>query len=168
MSWSKALRHSVLAGIILGLPVALGACSFSPVYSGTLAAQPGLNLAYAKPTSRLQQIIYQELALRFGRSDSETAPLVTVSASGSAAEMMVTPTTNPAKPLMVTVTATLTVTARDGSDTPPRSFTRSATADYTRSGQVMADNAAAENAAERAARSAAESLRLALLAALSR
>ncbi|MGV8833852.1 MAG: hypothetical protein ACOH2N_17930 [Devosia sp.] len=168
MSWSKALRRTGLAGFVLSVGVALGACSFSPVYSGALAEHPGLNLAYAKPTTRLEQIVYQELSLRLGTSTAETAPLVTVTASSSAGDMMVTSTTNPAKPVEVTVTATLTITARDGSDTPPTIFTRTAAANYTRSGQVMADNAAGEEAAERAAKSAAESLRLGVLAALSR
>lgn len=168
MSWSRPLRRIVFAGLVLGVGAALGACSFSPVYSGALACQPLLNLAYAKPATRLEQVIYQELALRFGSSDSATAPLATVSASASGADMMLSVTANPAKAVEVTVTATLTIAPRDGSVTKPQVFTRTASADYTRSGQVLADNAAAAEAAERAARSAAESLRLAVLAALSR
>ena len=168
MSWFKALRNTVLAAIVLGTAASLGACSFSPVYSGALADHPSINLAYAKPTTRLQQVIYQELSLRLGHSESEVAPLATVAVSSSATEMMTTTTTNPSKPLEVTVTATLTITARDGSTAPAQQFTRTAAADYTRSGQVLADNAAAEEAAERAAKSVAESLRLAVFAALSR
>ena len=168
MSWSRPLRRMVFAGLMLGIGAALGACSFSPVYSGALASQPLLNLAYAKPTNRLEQVIYHELALRFGSSDLENAPLATVSASSSAVDMMLSATANPAKAVEVTVTATLTIAPRDGSVTKPQVFTRTASADYTRSGQVLADNAAAAEAAERAARSAAESLRLAVLAALSR
>lgn len=168
MSSCKALCRTVLAGLMLGFGVTLSACSFSPVYSGTLAEHPTLNLAYAKPKTRLEQIIYQELSLRLGQSGSDMAPLVSVVASASAGDMMVTTTTNPAKPVEVTVTATLTMTPRDGSALKPQVFTRSAAADYTRSGQVLADNAAADEAGERAARSAAESLRLAVLASLSR
>jgi hypothetical protein len=168
MSLSKALRRTVLAGFMLSIGAALGACSFSPVYSGALAEQPSLNLAYAKPTTRLEQVVYQELSLRLGASTSETAPLATVTTSTSTADMLVTGNLSPAIPVEVTVTATLSITARDGSDTGPRKFTRAAAADYTRSGQIIADTAAAEEAAERAAKSAAESLRLAVLAALSR
>ena len=168
MSWSSPLRRIVFAGLVLGLGAAMGACSFSPVYSGTLASQPLLNLAYAKPTSRLEQVIYQELALRFGTSDAATAPLATVTASTAAVGTMLSATADPNKALEVTVTATLTIAPRDGSVTPPQTFTRTATASYTRSGQVLADNAAAAEAAERAAKGAAESLRLAVLAALSR
>ncbi|MBS3850355.1 hypothetical protein KD146_16770 [Devosia sp. BSSL-BM10] len=168
MSLSNALRRTVLAGFMLGIGAALGGCSFSPVYSGTLASQPSLNLAYAKPANRLEQLIYQELALRLGESTSETAPLATVSASAGGGDMLVTGNPSPAIPVEVKVTATLTITARDGSDAEARSFTRTASANYTRSGQIVADNAAADEAVERAARGAAESLRLAVLAGLNR
>ena len=168
MSWSKPLRRIVFAGLVLAVGTALGACSFSPVYSGALASQPLLNLAYAKPTNRLEQVIYQELALRFGTSDAATAPLATVTASPAPVATMISATVNPNMALEVTVTAELTIAPRDGSTTDPQTFTRTATASYTRSGQVLADNAAAAEAAERAAKSAAESLRLAVLAAVSR
>ncbi|WP_240231239.1 hypothetical protein [Devosia lacusdianchii] len=169
MSWSKTLRRTAVIGLALGLGPVLGACSFTPVYSGALASQPDLNLAYGKPNSRLEQVVYQELALRFGpSSEAETAPLATVSVGSSAADMTMAATANPSKPMEVTVTATLTIARRDGSTTPPMTFTRKATANYTRSGQVLADNTAAAEASERAAKVAAESLRLAVLAALSR
>lgn len=168
MLWSRAHQRTVFAALTLSMGVTLAACSFSPVYSGAMADKPSLELSYAKPNNRLEQVIYQELALRLGRSAGETAPLATVSASAGASDLMVTRTDNPAKPLQVTVSATLSITARDGSSTPPQAFTRAATADYTRSGQVLADNAAAEEAAERAAKSAAESLRLAVLASRAR
>lgn len=184
MSWSEAARRTAghpsgstrWAGLVRSLAVAgllasataLGACSFSPVYSGTLASQPMLDLAYAKPTSRLEQVVYQELALRFGSSDAATAPLATVSISLSAPGVGLSATANPNKLYRATVTATLTITRRDGTDADPISFTRQASAEYTTSGQVLADTAAANEAAERAAKAAAESLRLAVLAALSR
>ena len=168
MSLSKPLRRIALAGLLLGLGATLGACSFSPVYSGALASQPLLNLAYAKPNNRLEQLIYQELSLRLGTTTSPTAPLVTVSASSSAADLALSQTVNPNKPMDVTVTATLTIQRRDGMTEEPLTFTRSATANYTRNGQVLADREASVEAAERAAVSAAESLRLAVLASLSR
>lgn len=168
MSWSKALRPIVFASLVLGTATLLGGCSFQPVYSGALASQPLLNLAYAKPNSRLEQVIYQELSLRFGSSDAATAPLAKVSVSSRGADIMLSDTDNPAEAMEVTVTATLTITPRDGSATPPQSFTRTATAGYARSDQVLSSRAAAAEAAERAAKSAAESLRLAVLAALSR
>ena len=168
MSWSSPMRRIAFAGLLLAAGTALGACSFSPVHSGTLASQPMLNLAYAKPVTRLEQIIYQELALRFGSSDAETAPLASVTATSSAVGIGLSQTANPNKLNRVTVTATLTVSRRDGTAAEPVSFTRQASADYTTSSQVLADTSAANEAAERAAKAAAESLRLALLASLSR
>ena len=171
MSWSEAAcklaRSFALAGF-LAAAAALAGCSFSPVYSGTLASQPMLNLAFAKPNSRLEQVVYQELALRFGSSEAATAPLVTVSIASTSSAVAMSVTDNPNKLQRSVVNATLTLTYRDGSAAKPQSFTRQATAEYTTSGQVLADTAAANEAAERAARAAAESLRLALLASLSR
>jgi hypothetical protein len=161
------MRSIALAAILLGGATALGACSFTPVYSGARASQPMLELAYAKPTTRLEQIIYQELALRLGSSEATTAPLVMATVATTRVALGSSATANPNKPYRVTVTATLSVTPRDGSGSP-LSFTRMASADYTTSSQVMANNAAATDAQERAARAAAESLRLALLASLSR
>lgn len=168
MSLFKRLRPIVLVSALMGVGATLGACSFSPVYSGALASQPLLNLAYAKPNSRLEQVVYQELSLRLGSSASETAPLASVSVSSSAEESMLSKTVNPNKARQVTVTATLTITARDGSTDKPQSFTRVGTASYTASDQVLPSRFAADEAAERAAKAAAESLRLAVLAALSR
>ena len=167
MSWSSRLRRITAIGVVLGLATALSACSFSPVYSGTLASQPLLDLAFAKPASRLEQVIYQELRLRFGSSEAETAPLATVAASASGGTVGLSQTANPNKLARMTVTATLTI-RRDGTSAEPINFTRVASADYTTSGQVLADSAAAQEAVERAGKAAAESLRLAVLASLSR
>lgn len=170
MSLSKAampsLRRIVLAGALVALGSALGACSFSPVYGGAAASQPQLALAYAKPKTRLEQVIYQELALRLGATDAPTAPQASVVASASATAPAQSYTANPSLPQEVTVTASLTITHPDGR--APETFTRRATASYTRNSQVLADNAAATEAAERAAKAAAESLRLAVLASRSR
>ena len=68
----------------------------------------------------------------------------------------------------VTVTATLTITRRDGSTVAPVVLTRTATAQYTTNSQVLASTTAVNEASERAAKAAAESLRLAILASLSR
>lgn len=182
MSWSEAARQGAgnghprrslaraiaCAGLLACSAMMLGACSFSPVYSGTLASQPMLDLAFAKPTTRLEQVVYQELALRFGSSDAPTAPLATVSVSSSAGGIGMSATSNPNTLYRTIVTATLTIARRDGTGAEPMTFTRQATAEYTTSGQVLADTAAANEAAERAAKAAAESLRLAMLASLSR
>jgi hypothetical protein len=169
MSLSKLTRRIAYASLVLGLGMALSACSFSPVYqTGTLASQPKLNLAYAKPTSRIEQIIYQDLALRFGETVDETSPLVTVSTSTSGARIGISQTSNPNETQRLTLTATATITYRDGSKRPPLAITRTASADYTTTNQVLANIEAAGDAGDRAAKAAAESLRLALLAVASR
>jgi len=168
MSLSEPLRP-LAAAILLALMPALAACSsFQPVYSGRLAQQPALELAYARPANRLEQIIYQELSLRLGSSTSPSAPLVAVTASASSTTPFLSATDSPSKPYRATVTASLTITPRDGVDTAPIRLTRSATAQYTTNSQVLADRSAEIEAQERAARAAAESLRLAVLAALAR
>lgn len=169
MSWSKTMRSLALTATLLVSGALLGACSFQPVYSGALTSQPLLNLAYAKPANRLEQIVYQELSLRLGSSTSETAPLAQVSVSvGLGGIGGLTATGNPSAPSRATATATLTITQRDGSTTKPLVITRVAIAQYSTNSQVFANNTAATEAGERAAKSAAESLRLAVLAALSR
>ena len=168
MSLSSSMRSIALAAILLGGATALGACSFTPVYSGALASQAMLELAYAKPTTRLEQIIYQELALRLGSSEATTAPLVMATVATTTAAIGKSDTANPNNAYRVTVTATLTVTPRKPGSGEPLSVTRMASAEYTTSSQVLAGTAAAADAQERAARAAAESLRLALLASLSR
>src|SRR5215217_3070691 len=112
-SLSRLKPIALVAALIFGAAV-LGACSFQPVYSGRLADSPRLDLAYASPNSRLDQIIYQDLAFRLGETEGETAPLVTVSVSNGTTEPFLSATANPNKPREATVTAVLTITPRDG------------------------------------------------------
>ena len=175
MSWSDRFRGVLLAATLLGGAAVLSGCSFSPVYGGNgsfgrgaLADQPLLNYAYAKPNSRLEQVVYQELALRLGSSDAETAPLVSLSVSAGGVGVMQSVTPDPRKVAEMSVTVTATITPRDGSGNAPVTITRRATATYSHAGQALNDNEAALEAQERAARSAAESLRLAILASASR
>lgn len=166
---SRTMRRQAFFGAIFGTMTLLAGCSsFTPVYSGALAAMPSLGLSYAKPNSRLEQVIYQELSLRLGSSDEVTAPLASLLVNYGAADMMLSRTDNPSKPVEATVTASLTITPRDNSGTAAKTFTRTATANYTRNDQVLADRAALDEALERAAKAVAESLRLAVLADLSR
>lgn len=165
MSSSRLKRLALIVPLALAV-AGLGACSFQPVYSGRLAENPQLQLAYAAPKTRLEQIVYQELSFRLGESTASTAPLVSANVSSSATEPYLSKTLNPNIPREMTVTATVTITPRDGIDTKPITITRTAKAQHTRSGQVLADEAAMIEAQERAARSVAESLRLAILAAL--
>lgn len=165
MSSSRLKRLALIVPLAI-VSAGLSACSFQPVYSGRLAENPQLQLAYAKPTTRLEQVVYQELSLRLGETTALTAPLVTLSVSGSVSAPYLSATSNPNTPYEATVSATATIAARDGSADKPITITRTAKAQLTHSGQVLADTQADQEAQERAARSAAESLRLAILAAL--
>lgn len=164
---SKALRFTLLGLALLAVP-ALAACtSLRPVYATPEhAAATSVAVAFAKPAGRLEQIVQQELALRFNTTDSPTAPLASVSVQAIGGTSFLTASAGPLGLGRTGVTATITVTPRDGSASMPFSITRSADTSYTTSGQVLADRAAANEALERAARAAAESLRLALLGVL--
>ena len=170
MWWSSGFRSLTLAAALAAAALPLGGCSFSPVYggAGAMAGQQVLALNYAKPTTRLEQIVYQELRLRLGASEAPDAPRASVSVSASAIDPSIADEdeVNLYDTRRVTITATLTVT-RPG-EARPRTYTRVATADYIYANQVLASRTAADEAAERAALSAAESLRLAVLADLSR
>lgn len=167
MSWFSPLRSS---GLALGLVIAaatLGGCSFSPVYGEANAARAEqFALSFARPGSRLEQIIYQELAESFGNSATAEPREARVALSVVYADAALSQTGSPYKPLEVTITGTLTVAALPGGK--PIVLTRTATASFTKNDQVLADRMAGTEAAERAAQSVAESLRLGLLAVLSR
>lgn len=166
---NRGLRPIALGAILLASGALLGACSFQPVYSGTLASQPSLDLAFAKPGSRLEQIIYQDLALRLGSSQSASAPLARVSVSSSSGGNSVRSASSAATDFgQTSVTATLVITQPGETTEKPLVIRRTGTAQYTTSGQVLADTTALAEANERAAKAAAESLRLGVLAALIR
>ena len=167
MSLSKLKPLALIVSLAL-VPTSLAACSFQPVYSGKLAENPQLQLAYAEPSTRLEQIVYQELSFRLGKTASPKAPLVSVVVSAGGSTPYLSVTANPNKPYEATATATLTVTPRDGVDEKAITITRTAKAQFTQAGQVLSNEAAITEAQERATRAVAESLRLALLAALGR
>lgn len=167
MSLSKLKPLALIVSLAL-VSASLAACSFQPVYSGKLAENPQLHLAYAEPATRLDQIVYQELAFRLGKTTSPKAPLVSVVVSASSGSPYLSVTANPNAPYEATATATLTVTPRDGVDEKAITITRTAKAQFTQTSQVLTNQAAITEAQERATRAVAESLRLALLAALGR
>ncbi|WDR07388.1 hypothetical protein PSQ90_08210 [Devosia rhodophyticola] len=167
LSSKQLIKSGLLIAVLLAVP-ALAGCTFAPVYSGKLAERPNIPLAYAKPDNRMEQIINQQLALRLGASDVLTAPLAKVVANSSVRARSISQTVNPYRVYEVTVTATLNIEARDGSESEPLTFTRAATAQFNSNSQVLADTEAQIEARERAAKAVAESLRLAVLASLSR
>lgn len=167
MSLSRPFRVALIALSLAG-GVALSACSFQPVHSGRLAEAPAMQLAYAAPNTRLEQLVYQELSFRLGKTDNTTAPLVSVVVRPEVSTSFLSQTAAPDKLHEAKLTGVLTLTYRDTSGRAPLRITRTATAQFERNGQVLAESSAQIEAQERAAKSLAESLRLALLAAYSR
>jgi LPS-assembly lipoprotein len=163
----SCLKPALLALTFIS-PLALAACSgFTPVYSEGQPAARAMTFAYAEPRNRLEQVIYQELGLRLGKTTDASAPLIQVTTSVGSRDLTLASNPNPSDPREAVVTATATVLDGPGGRQLVR-ITRNARASYTENAQGLANFSARTEAEERAAKSAAESLRLALLGALSR
>jgi hypothetical protein len=165
MSLFRPARIALIALSLAG-GVAVSACSFQPLHSGRQAEAAQLQLAYAAPNTRLEQIVYQELSFRLGKSTRPDAPLVNISVRPEVNAAFLSQTANPNKLHEARVIGDLTITYRDQSGLPPVRLTRTATAQFNRDGQVLAERAAETQALERAAKALAESLRLAVYGSL--
>ncbi|MCD7058418.1 hypothetical protein [Pelagibacterium xiamenense] len=159
---SRAARAAAVAIAVLAAPV-LAACSFGPVYSGAAQSRPALALRYAEPGSRLEQIVYQELARDLGRSTDADAPVLSVSVGISETRVGLSSASSPVSDRQVVATATWTL-REDGAVISTGK--RTAVSGYQRTGQTFADDRAEANAEEQATRAVAEAVRLALLAEL--
>jgi hypothetical protein len=163
-SFSRAVRVALI-GVALTLPLA--ACTgIRPVYSDAALGAKRVNVVYAAPNNRLEQIIYNDLALRLGKSSGVSAPTVTVSAYGYGTDLNTTTVGTPVNAKQAVVGASLTVTAPDGSVL--FSGGRTQTADYTSSSQTLANQQAVDSAQRRAALLLADTLRLDILGALAK
>jgi hypothetical protein len=162
---SSSSRLVRIAAIIAALAIvpALAACSgFRPVYGdASVGGQQQIAVSYASPKNRLEQIIYQDLALRLGTSTGNV-PVVSVSVSQSSSTLAGKAAGS--TPREMRVTAKLVVTGADGTVLLNKS--RSQTADYNSGPQELANQQAAADAAERAAKLLADTIRLEILAAL--
>lgn len=157
-------RRFVLA--MIAVAPLLAGCSFTPLYGDSENdGIAGSGFAYAEPTNRIEQIIYQELAFRLGKDTRPSAPLVTVSASTSERSVGRTSAGSVLTIYESVASATLSVDRREANPERVLSLSRFATASYEISGQVSADRFAVSNARENAARSVADTLRLILAAA---
>ena len=165
MSWSRGIRVLAVLAVTAALPL-LSACSgFRPVYGEGFSAAARHSFDYAEPGSRLDQVIYTELRLRLAPETANPDAIdVAVSASASTRAITKTGVAKPAATQEMTVSASISVTGPDGKLI--FSGTRSASALYTTTGQVLADTAAQTDASERAARALADTIRLAILGAL--
>lgn len=145
------------------LPLALAGCtSFRPVYGENGIGAERIALSYAKPTSRLEQIIYRDLALNLGRAAG--GPLLTVATKTNNRALTRSDVARPSQQREAVVTATIEV--KDAAGSVVYNGERSAAASYSTDGQGLADAEALRNAEERAAHALAETIRLTLIAAL--
>jgi hypothetical protein len=162
-SFSRAVG-SVL--VVFALVVPLAACTgIRPVYSDAGLGAQRVDVAYAAPANRLEQIIYQDLSLRLGKADGNV-PLVRISARAGASNLTSNTIASPTTPKKMTVSATLTVTAPDG--TVLFSGVRSQTADFTTDAQTLSNQQASDAAERQAALLLADTLRLQILATLAK
>jgi len=155
--------------VVLALLPALGACSgLTPVYGTNQFTTGRIELAMSPPNNRVEQIIYQDLALHFTRKSGPGVPKLTVSAGAGAAQLTDTQNVvNTAqRPDVMTVTASITLVDADGKVL--FSGSRSQSADYNSGPQVLANNQAANDAQARAAHLLADTIRLSVLGALSK
>ena len=162
-SSSRVLRTGLVCLALGAASLGLAGCTFAPVYGDYGVAQGRVAVTYNKPATRLDQIIIQDLSVRLGKSDAPDAPFVRIQSSSTARALTRTGTSKPTKQFETTVTVSF-VLAHNGKVLAVGS--RSATAAWAETGQVLADEAAARDADERAARAAGETVRLSILAAL--
>ena len=162
-SLSRAIGAGLLA-VVLVAPLA--ACTgLRPVYSDAGLGAQRVDVAYAAPNNRLEQIIYQDLSLRLGKSQG-AVPTVTVTAWSGSGGLTSDLVASPLNQRQVSVFATVTVTAPDGAVL--LSATRSQSADVTHGAQVLANQQANDAGERQAAELLADTLRLEIIAALSK
>jgi len=157
------------AGMAVALLPALGACSgLTPVYGTNQFTTGRIELAMSPPSNRIEQIIYQDLALHFTRKSGPGVPKLTVTAGAGAAQLTDTQNvvSTAQRPDQMTVTASITLV--DDTGTVVFSGSRSQSADYNTGSQVLANNQAANDAQTRAAHLLADTIRLSVLGALSK
>ena len=166
LSFSRAISTAVLAVALL-TPLAACSSGFRPVYSEAGLGEKRVEVLYAAPNNRLEQIIYQDLALRLGKAPAgASVPTVTVSAWAGYPGLTNNTVPNPENAREATVYAQLTVTAPDG--TVLFSGQRSQSADWTSGGQTLANQQAQDSAARQGALLLSDTIRLQVIAAISK
>lgn len=164
---AKVKRRPLLAALLF-VPLLAG-CSFSPVYQNTAdpAARAGratFGFSYDRPKSGLEQIVYQALDARLPASAPRQEGFVTVSLSSSGRTVGRTATASVFNTQQSVLTANVIVYKSQTDRSILFSIKREKAALFESSGQLLADQAARQNAEERAAHSLADDIRLALYA----
>ena len=163
-SSSRVMRVALVAAALLAAPVLSACAGFTPVYGENGLGNQRVDVRYARPGNRLEQIVYQDLALKLGKSESPDAPLVNVTVSAVLPVTDTTTVTTTVSASQVTVNARLTVVGADGK--PLFHAEPSVVEDFVRGNQAFANQQAAKDAAERGARELSETMRLQIIAAL--
>jgi hypothetical protein len=150
----------------------LAACTFVPVYGDNTSPSVQNALRFAQPANRLERIIYEELSLRIGKTESPDAPLLRITATSVSRAIGRLAVANPFVQREMTVSALVEVISKADQDDENSvdevifSGSREASASYTINNQLLASSFAEEEAELRAARSLADSIRLTLIAGL--
>lgn len=165
--WSlrPALRNALIALSLLGATALAGCSGLTPVYGERGLGAERVALRYDAPRNRLEQIIYQDLALRLGKTSDPSSPRVVITTTNAARDLTKSSVARPSEQNEAVVTATIRLIGPD--DAVLLNTTRSAAALYSTDRQALAASEAENEAYERAARSLAETIRLTLLGALS-
>jgi hypothetical protein len=162
---SEALPRRLLLALILASAATLAGCSgLTPVYGDHGIASERQAFRYARPATRLDQVIIEELKLRLGESRDAGAPLLTVVSKTETRDLTRSKVARADEQHEAVVTAALTIT--DASGATLLQTSRSAAASFTTDGQGLADTEAERSAGEQAAKSLAETLRLTVLGSL--
>jgi len=164
--WSSRpiLRNGLMALMLVGATGLAGCTSFTPVYGDAGIGTERHALRYEAPGNRLDQIIYEELVLRFGRTTDPAAPTVRIETSKFTRDLTKSGVTRPAEQREAVVKAHIVLLGPG--DKVLLTTDRSASALYTVDSQALAGSEAEIDAYERAARELAETVRLTLLGAL--
>lgn len=164
MSLPSLSRRRVLFGLGALGALILPGCTLTPVYSDQGAGGQRLNLRYVAPNSRLEQVFYQTLSARAGTARGAEVPELSVSISISESRVGLTTVSTPLREYQIVAAADYRV-SRAGEVVI--SGRRTAAGGYQRSDQLVANEAAKNDAEERVVRALAETVRLALVAELS-
>ncbi len=154
-----------LFSILIFTMLFLSACSFSPLYEEKSLITNSISLNYAKPNTRLEQIVYNELKLRLGNNNENEENIFSITISPSTRSVGRSSNQSPANIRELILTGNYSVTNADNEKII--SGSRSVRVSYAQSGQIIADKQAYNEASERAALELAQIIRLALLAELS-
>ena len=166
MSSSSRVLSIALVVAVLALAPALSACTgFTPVYGENGLGNQRVEVAYGHPSNRLEQIVYQDLALKLGKAeDGPGVPRVNIAVTAQLPVTDTTTATTTVAASQVTVTAIVSVVGAEGAALFQGS--RSIVEDFVKGGQAFSNQQAAKDAAERGARELSETIRLQIIAAL--